>query len=56
MARIGTGLLAATALASAGGAALGAWLASEKLNAQQLKTAIALALIAVALKTAWGLL
>jgi uncharacterized membrane protein YfcA len=43
-------------VASAAGAGLGAWLASEKLGGPQLKRIIALVLIAVALKTAWDLL
>jgi uncharacterized membrane protein YfcA len=53
---IGTALLASTAVASAAGAALGAWLASEKVGAEQLKRVIAIVLLAVAVKTAWGLL
>ena len=56
VANIGTALLLSTAVASAAGAALGAWLASEKLRAEQLKRIIAIVLIAVAVKTAWGLL
>jgi hypothetical protein len=56
VAQIGTSLLVSTAAASAAGAALGAWLASEKLRAEQLKRIIAIVLIAVAAKTAWGLL
>jgi uncharacterized membrane protein YfcA len=56
VAELGTALLLATGLATAAGAALGAWLASEKLRADQLKRIIALVLIAVAIKTAWGLL
>ena len=56
VARIDTELLAVTALATIAGAALGAWLATERLSATQLKRAIALVLIAVAVKTAWDLL
>jgi uncharacterized membrane protein YfcA len=56
VAELGTALLLATGLATAAGAALGAWLASEKLRADQLKRIIALVLIAVAIKTAWELL
>lgn len=56
VAELSTALLLATGLATAAGAALGAWLASEKLRADQLKRIIALVLIAVAIKTAWGLL
>jgi len=52
---IDTTLLVSTGFASALGAALGAWLASEKLGGEQLKRVIALVLIAVAIKTAWGL-
>ncbi|CAK0779768.1 putative membrane transporter protein [Gammaproteobacteria bacterium] len=55
VARIDTSLLVVTALATVIGAALGAWLAAEKLHADQLKQVIALVLIAVAIKTAWGL-
>jgi hypothetical protein len=56
VAEIGTPLLVSTGLASAAGAAVGAWLASEKLQAEQLKRIIAIVLMAVALKTAWSLL
>lgn len=49
-------LLGSTAVASAAGAGLGAWLASEKVGGKQLKRVIALVLLAVAGKTAWGLL
>jgi len=56
VAQIGTPLLVSTAVASAAGAGLGAWLASEKLRADQLKRVIAIVLIAVAVKTAWDLL
>ena len=56
VAQLSTALLSATALASAAGAGLGAWLVSEKVGGDQLKRVIALVLIAVAIKTAWGLL
>lgn len=56
VARPDTALLAWTALASAAGAGFGAWLAAEKLRADQLKQIIALVLIAVAFKVAWDLL
>ncbi|MGQ9660573.1 MAG: sulfite exporter TauE/SafE family protein [Thermochromatium sp.] len=56
VARIDPALLAVTVLATVGGAALGAWLATERLSAKQLKRAIALVLLAVAAKTAWDLL
>jgi uncharacterized membrane protein YfcA len=56
VARMDTALLGATALATVAGAALGAWLATERLAAAQLKRVIALVLIAVAVKTAWDLL
>lgn len=56
MAQLGLELLGATAAATAVGATLGAWLASEKLRADQLKRVIALVLLAVAVKTAWSLL
>ena len=53
---IGLDLLGTTAIATAAGAALGAWLASEKLRSDQLKRIIAVVLMAVAAKTAWSLL
>lgn len=56
VARIDTALLVVTALATMVGAALGAWLATERLSGTQLKRAIALVLLAVAAKTAWDLL
>jgi hypothetical protein len=56
VARIDPTLLTATALATVVGAALGAWLAAERLRANQLKRVIALVLIAVAIKTALDLL
>lgn len=56
VARIDTALLGATALATVAGAALGAWLATERLAASQLKRVIALVLIAVAIKTGRDLL
>lgn len=56
VARIDAALLGVTALATVAGAALGAWLATERLRADQLKSVIALVLIAVAIKTAWDLL
>lgn len=56
LARIDPALLWTAGAASAAGAALGAWLASEKLGGQQLKRVIALVLLAVAIKTAWSLL
>ena len=56
VANLGPVLLGSTALATAAGATLGAWLATEKMRADQLKRVIALVLIVVALKTAWGLL
>jgi len=55
-AHMGLDLLGATAVATAAGAALGAWLASEKLRGDQLKRIIAVVLLAVAVKTAWSLL
>ena len=55
VANLGPGLLGATAVATMAGAAIGAWLAAEKLRGDQLKRVIALVLIAVAVKTAWGL-
>jgi hypothetical protein len=56
VAHLSMALLGSTAVASAAGAGLGAWLASEKVGGEQLKRVIALVLIAVAIKTAWGLL
>jgi len=55
-AHIGLDLLGATALATVAGAALGAWLASERLRGDQLKRIIAIVLMAVAAKTAWSLM
>ena len=55
-AQIDPALLTVTALSTVAGAALGAWLATERLSADQLKRGIALVLIAVAAKTAWDLL
>lgn len=49
-------LVGATGVASAGGAALGAWLMSEKLKGQQLKYIIGLVLLGTAIKIIWGLL
>jgi hypothetical protein len=56
VAHLSVALLGSTAVASAAGAGLGAWLVSEKVGGEQLKRIIALVLIAVAIKTAWGLL
>jgi Predicted permeases len=56
VARIDPALLGVTAVATLAGAALGAWLAAERLSAHSLKRLIALVLLAVAIKTAWGLL
>lgn len=56
LAHIDPALLVVTALATLAGAALGAWLATERLSAPQLKRVIAVVLLAVAAKTAWGLL
>ena len=53
---LGFDLLGATAIATAAGAMLGAWLASEKLRGDQLKRIIAVVLLAVAAKTAWSLM
>ena len=55
-AHIGFDLLGITGIATAAGAALGAWLASEKLRSDQLKRIIAVVLLAVAAKTGWSLL
>ncbi|QIK37135.1 sulfite exporter TauE/SafE family protein [Caldichromatium japonicum] len=56
VAHIDPALLGVTAVATLAGAALGAWLATERLSGTQLKRAIALVLLAVAAKTAWSLL
>ena len=56
VARLDPALLGVTGMATLAGAALGAWLATERLSAHQLKRLIALVLLAVAVKTAWGLL
>jgi len=55
-AHIDPALLVVTALATLTGAASGAWLATERFTAPQLKRVIALVLLAVAAKTAWSLL
>ena len=55
VAQLNMALLGSTAVASAIGAGLGAWLASEKVGGTQLKRIIALVLIAVAIKTALSL-
>ena len=49
-------LVGATGIASAGGAALGAWLMSEKLKSGQLKYVIGFVLLGTAIKLIWGLL
>ncbi|WP_315709722.1 sulfite exporter TauE/SafE family protein [Brenneria uluponensis] len=49
-------LVGVTGIASAGGAALGAWLMSEKLKGQQLKFIIGIVLLGTAIKIIWGLL
>jgi uncharacterized membrane protein YfcA len=49
-------LVGATGIASAGGAAFGAWLMSEKLKGQQLKYIIGFVLLGTAVKIIWGLL
>lgn len=48
-------LVGATGMASAAGAALGAWLMSEKLKSEQLKYIIGLVLLGTAVKIIWGL-
>jgi len=50
------GLLGWTAVGSAAGAALGAWLMSDKLKGRQVKILIGLVLLAIAAKMVWGLL
>ena len=49
-------LVGSTAAASIAGAALGAWLMSEKLKSHQLKYVIGVVLLATAAKMVWGLL
>ena len=48
-------LLIWTALGSAGGAALGSWLMSDRLKGPQVKILIGIVLLAIAAKMAWGL-
>lgn len=48
-------LLAWTVLGSAAGAALGAWLMSERLKSRQVKATIGVVLLGIAVKMAWGL-
>jgi hypothetical protein len=50
------GLLATTAVASALGAAVGAWLMTKKLQNSQVKLLIGVVLLVIAAKIAWGLL
>jgi hypothetical protein len=49
-------LVGVTGIASSGGAALGAWLMSEKLKGKQLKFIIGIVLLGTAIKIIWGLL
>jgi len=49
-------LLAWTGAGSMGGAALGAWLMSAKLQSRQVKVLIGVVLLSIAAKMAWGLL
>jgi len=49
-------LLSFTAVGSAGGSLLGAWLMSKKLNQAQVKALIGVVLLAIAVKMAWNLL
>jgi hypothetical protein len=49
-------LLGWTATGAAGGAALGAWLMTEKLQSRQVKVLIGVVLVVIAAKMAWGLL
>ncbi len=48
-------LLALTALGSAGGALIGAWLMTDKLRSRQVKLVIGLILLVIAAKMIWGL-
>lgn len=48
-------LLIWTALGSAGGAALGSWLMSDRMKGPQVKILIGIVLLAIAAKMAWGL-
>lgn len=56
MAGIEYPLLIWTVLGSAGGAALGSWLMSDRLKGRQVKILIGVVLIGIAIKMAWGLL
>ncbi|RME26719.1 MAG: sulfite exporter TauE/SafE family protein [Candidatus Zixiibacteriota bacterium] len=49
-------LLALTAIGSAGGALLGSWLMTDRLNRSQVKLVIGLVLLAIAAKMIWNLL
>jgi uncharacterized membrane protein YfcA len=49
-------LLVWTVLGSAAGAALGAWLMSDRLKGRQVKVTIGVVLLGIAAKMAWGLL
>ncbi len=55
MAGVNVALLVLTALGSAGGALLGAWLMSERLRGRQVKVTIGVVLLVIAAKMAWGL-
>ena len=56
LARMDRPLLVWTAIGSAGGAALGSWLMSDRLKGRQVKVLIGIVLLAIAAKMAWGLL
>jgi uncharacterized membrane protein YfcA len=56
VAHIDPTLLAVTTTATIAGAALGAWIATERLSGAQLKRAIAVVLLVVAARTIWDLL
>ncbi len=49
-------LLSFTAIGSAGGALIGAWLMTEKLKRRQVKFIIGIVLLGIAVKMLWGLL
>lgn len=55
LASLDTSLLLTTGMASASGAALGAWLMSKKLQDQHVKLLLGIVLLLIAGKIAWGL-
>nr|WP_226986791.1 sulfite exporter TauE/SafE family protein [Chlorobaculum tepidum] len=53
---INTALLAFTAIGSAGGALIGSWLMTDRLNREQVKLIIGVVLLGIAAKMIWNLI